>query len=129
MDHACSYLSLPDQIRLVALHQETHVRSSHFFPTLISIVDPLTRIRVVPVIGRIVVAEFNMDPGTLGYLQRCSISQLPIEVVAGDIENDSSRPSGYISLYCTLFARMCACGRNQTSSRSFKKVISAGGAT
>src|SRR3989442_3325501 len=73
---------------VLAVHQEPHIGCSHFLPTLVSVVHPLTRIGVVLVVGRIVVSKLDVDPRSLGYLQRRSISELPVEIVMRNVEDN-----------------------------------------
>src|SRR5437016_5546702 len=68
-----------------AIHQETYIGSSHFLPALVAIVDPLAWIGVEPVVRGIVVAKFDVHPRSLRYLQRRSVGELPVEVVARNV--------------------------------------------
>src|SRR2546427_7632390 len=67
-----------------AVYKETHIGSSHFLPALVTVVDPLTGIRVVFVVRRIVIEKFDVHPRALRYLQRSSVGDLPIEVFHRD---------------------------------------------
>src|SRR5256712_10959251 len=71
-----------------AVHEEPHIGSPHFFPTLVTVVDPLAGIRVVLVVRRIVIAKFDVHPGALRYLQRGSVGELPIKIVMGNVEHN-----------------------------------------
>src|SRR3989442_11873622 len=73
---------------VLAVHEEPHIGCPHFLPTLVTVVHPLTRVRVVLVVGRIVVPKFDVDPRSLGYLQRGSVSELPVKVVMRNVEDN-----------------------------------------
>src|SRR5439155_27011418 len=64
------------------------IGTPHLFPTLVTVVNPLAWIGGVLVVGRIVVAKFDVQPGALRYPQGSSVSQLPIEVIVPNVEHD-----------------------------------------
>ena len=76
----------------VAIQKEAEVGSHHFLPALKSLVHPSARIGIVLVVRGIIVTKLEVQAAALRQLQRYSVRNLPVEIVARDIQHNSFAP-------------------------------------